>query len=156
MLVLMSFLIIVIFVPIVVLIIVDAGVVAISRTAIAQITFTTNIPSGVDPCLPGGSSWVWSLDYRTGGPIASSTTTYPAARSLGLALASRPVLVKLPTGKVKIEVNQTYALKDAAQALQFVRSKAAEWNIDKARIGASGGSAGACPDAVRSWADQPL
>lgn len=29
-------------------------------------------------------------------------------------------------------------------ALQFVRSKAAEWNIDKARIGASGGSAGAC------------
>jgi acetyl esterase/lipase len=28
--------------------------------------------------------------------------------------------------------------------LQFVRSKAAEWNIDKTRIGASGGSAGAC------------
>ena len=28
--------------------------------------------------------------------------------------------------------------------LQFVRSKAAEWNLDKARIGASGGSAGAC------------
>jgi acetyl esterase/lipase len=35
-------------------------------------------------------------------------------------------------------------LEDAARALQFVRSKAAEWNIDKARIGASGGSAGAC------------
>jgi acetyl esterase/lipase len=35
-------------------------------------------------------------------------------------------------------------LRDAARALQFVRSKAAEWNIDKARIGASGGSAGAC------------
>lgn len=35
-------------------------------------------------------------------------------------------------------------LMDAARALQFVRSKAAEWNIDKARIGASGGSAGAC------------
>jgi acetyl esterase/lipase len=35
-------------------------------------------------------------------------------------------------------------LTDAARALQFVRSKAAEWNIDKARIGASGGSAGAC------------
>jgi hypothetical protein len=28
--------------------------------------------------------------------------------------------------------------------LQFVRSKAAEWNIDKRRIGATGGSAGAC------------
>lgn len=35
-------------------------------------------------------------------------------------------------------------LHDAARALQFVRSKAAEWNIDKDRIGASGGSAGAC------------
>jgi acetyl esterase/lipase len=35
-------------------------------------------------------------------------------------------------------------LHDAARALQFVRSKASEWNIDKARIGASGGSAGAC------------
>lgn len=35
-------------------------------------------------------------------------------------------------------------LRDAARALQFVRSKAREWNIDKQRIGASGGSAGAC------------
>lgn len=35
-------------------------------------------------------------------------------------------------------------LHDAARALQFVRSKAAEWNIDKKRIGAAGGSAGAC------------
>lgn len=35
-------------------------------------------------------------------------------------------------------------LGDAARALQFVRSKAAEWNLDKRRIGATGGSAGAC------------
>ena len=35
-------------------------------------------------------------------------------------------------------------LHDAARALQFVRSKAKEWNIDKTRIGAAGGSAGAC------------
>jgi acetyl esterase/lipase len=35
-------------------------------------------------------------------------------------------------------------LHDAARALQFIRSKAGEWNIDKQRIGASGGSAGAC------------
>ncbi|HWA99207.1 MAG TPA: alpha/beta hydrolase [Pirellulales bacterium] len=37
-----------------------------------------------------------------------------------------------------------WPIHDAARALQFVRSKAAEWNIDKPRIGASGGSAGAC------------
>jgi acetyl esterase/lipase len=35
-------------------------------------------------------------------------------------------------------------LHDAARALQFVRTKAAEWNIDETRIGATGGSAGAC------------
>ncbi len=35
-------------------------------------------------------------------------------------------------------------LEDAARALQFLRSKASEWNIDKKRIGATGGSAGAC------------
>jgi len=35
-------------------------------------------------------------------------------------------------------------LHDAARALQFVRSKAAEWNLDKTQIGATGGSAGGC------------
>lgn len=35
-------------------------------------------------------------------------------------------------------------LYDAARALQFVRSNATEWNIDKELIAAAGGSAGAC------------
>ena len=33
---------------------------------------------------------------------------------------------------------------DAARAIQFIRSKAAEWNLDKGRIALTGGSAGAC------------
>ena len=37
-----------------------------------------------------------------------------------------------------------WPVRDAARALQFVRSKASEWNVDKKRIGATGGSAGAC------------
>lgn len=44
----------------------------------------------------------------------------------------------------KIEPPVKASLGDAARALQFVRSKAKEWNIDKKRIGATGGSAGAC------------
>jgi acetyl esterase/lipase len=36
------------------------------------------------------------------------------------------------------------AMDDAARALQFVRSKAGEWNLDKTRIAATGGSAGGC------------
>lgn len=35
-------------------------------------------------------------------------------------------------------------LGDAARALQFVRSKAKDWNLDKTRIVATGSSAGAC------------
>jgi len=34
-------------------------------------------------------------------------------------------------------------LRDSARAIQFMRSKASEWNIDKARVAAYGGSAGA-------------
>jgi alpha/beta hydrolase fold len=34
-------------------------------------------------------------------------------------------------------------LRDCARAIQFIRSKSNEWNIDKSRIGSFGGSAGA-------------
>jgi acetyl esterase/lipase len=46
--------------------------------------------------------------------------------------------------ELKIEPPVKAPLEDAARALQFIRSKASEWNIDKKRIGATGGSAGAC------------
>jgi acetyl esterase/lipase len=42
----------------------------------------------------------------------------------------------------KVEPPVKAPLGDAARALQFVRSKAGEWNLDKKRIGATGGSAG--------------
>jgi acetyl esterase/lipase len=44
----------------------------------------------------------------------------------------------------KVEPPVKGPLGDAARALQTIRSKAKEWNIDPARIGATGGSAGAC------------
>jgi acetyl esterase/lipase len=37
-----------------------------------------------------------------------------------------------------------WPLHDAARALQFARHRASEWNIDKTRIAATGGSAGGC------------
>jgi acetyl esterase/lipase len=42
----------------------------------------------------------------------------------------------------KVEPPVKAPLDDAARALQFTRSKAKEWNLDKTRIGATGGSAG--------------
>jgi acetyl esterase/lipase len=46
-----------------------------------------------------------------------------------------------------------WPMADAARALQFVRSKAAEWNLDPQRIGASGGSAGACSSLYLAFHD---
>jgi acetyl esterase/lipase len=43
-----------------------------------------------------------------------------------------------------VEPPVQWPIADAARALQFVRSKAAEWNLDKTRIGATGGSGGGC------------
>lgn len=77
-------------------------------------------------------------------------------RSSGLA-GLLPEMLKNGISVVSVEyrfINESTAdgvvppvkgpMSDAARALQFVRSKAAEWNIDKERVGASGGSAGAC------------
>ncbi|HEX7901532.1 MAG TPA: alpha/beta hydrolase [Planctomycetota bacterium] len=44
----------------------------------------------------------------------------------------------------KVEPPVKACVRDAARALQTIRSKAKEWNVDPARIGATGGSAGAC------------
>jgi acetyl esterase/lipase len=44
----------------------------------------------------------------------------------------------------KVEPPVKACLHDAARALQTIRSKADEWNIDPKRVGATGGSAGAC------------
>ena len=66
---------------------------------------------------------------------------------------SGPYLNLLKEGVSYVSINYRLArganklpcsLIDAARALQFVRSKAAEWNIDPDRIIATGGSAGGC------------
>jgi acetyl esterase/lipase len=71
--------------------------------------------TGLRECLAAGISVV-SINYRYTTQAAADNVEPP---------------VKAP-------------LTDAARALQFVRSKATEWNINKERIGACGGSAGAC------------
>jgi type IV pilus assembly protein PilY1 len=63
---------------------------------------TANTPSS-DACLPGGSSWLYVLDYTTGGALTTSTTGL-AGIKLGDALASRPVVILLPSGAIKVLV----------------------------------------------------
>lgn len=65
--------------------------------AVTSLVFTSIVPSKTDACNPGGSSWFYSLDYATGGASSTSTTV---GSFLGNALASRPILVKLPNGSI--------------------------------------------------------
>jgi acetyl esterase/lipase len=83
-----------------------------------------------------GGGWVTGDKARVG-----SLERYLAAGISVVTINYRFVTQAMQAG-VKPPVQ--WPLEDAARALQFVRSQAREWNIDPARIGATGGSAGAC------------
>jgi acetyl esterase/lipase len=55
--------------------------------------------------------------------------------------------------EAKVHPPVQWPLADAARAVQFVRSKAKEWNIDKAKVGATGGSAGGCSSLYLAFHD---
>jgi acetyl esterase/lipase len=75
-------------------------------------------------------------DFRTSPPGEFSQRTLERLLDAGISVAA---------------INHRYtrdtklpgAFDDSRRALQFLRSKATEWNIDKERVGASGASAGA-------------
>jgi type IV pilus assembly protein PilY1 len=60
--------------------------------------FTTNVPNST-ACTVGGYSYRYFLDYRTGGPVSTSSTGVASAK-LGNALATRPVYVRLPNNTI--------------------------------------------------------
>jgi acetyl esterase/lipase len=62
----------------------------------------------------------------------------------GISVASINYRYTTQAQEAGIKPPVKWPLEDAARALQFLRSKSGEWNIDKTRIGATGGSAGAC------------
>ncbi|MFZ5557661.1 MAG: pilus assembly protein [Pseudomonadota bacterium] len=69
------------------------------QLALGTLVFTSNIPDGLDACIPGGSSWAWTVNYETGSYV-DPANPQPVGISLGNTLASRAVVVKLPSGKV--------------------------------------------------------
>lgn len=83
-----------------------------------------------------GGGWVNGDKARVG-----SLERYLAAGISVVSINYRFVTHAIEAG-VKPPVQ--WPIEDAAHALQFVRSKAREWNFEKARVGATGGSAGAC------------
>jgi acetyl esterase/lipase len=62
----------------------------------------------------------------------------------GISVASINYRFTTQAQEAGIKPPVKWPLEDAARAVQFLRSKSREWNIDKSRVGATGGSAGAC------------
>lgn len=62
----------------------------------------------------------------------------------GISVASINYRFTTQAAEAGIKPPVKWPLEDAARAVQFLRSKASEWNIDKTRVAATGGSAGAC------------
>lgn len=67
------------------------------QLALGTLVFTTNVVKP-DACTVGGISYINFVDYRTGGTVTSSTGV--ASALLGNALATRPTIIRLPSGKV--------------------------------------------------------
>ena len=74
--------------------------------------------------------------FRAGDKHIGNAATINGYLAEGISLASINYRM-LPDHRFPVP------LYDSARALQFLRSKAAEWNIDKTRVGCTGGSAGA-------------
>lgn len=82
--------------------------------------------------------------WMGGGRLSGLTAMLPKLLDSGISVASVEYRF-IPEATADGEVPPVKGpLHDAARALQLIRSKADEWNIDKTRIAASGGSAGAC------------
>jgi len=66
--------------------------------ALGTLGFTTNVPN-ISACTAGGTSFRYLLDYKSGGPLSTSTTGVTGIQ-LGSALATRAVFVRLPNNTV--------------------------------------------------------
>lgn len=88
--------------------------------------------------IHGGS---WTGGSRTD---ARFCALLPHMLQAGISVASVEYRFIQETTADKVVPPVKGCLLDAARAVQFLRSKAGEWNIDKTRLAVSGGSAGAC------------
>lgn len=83
-----------------------------------------------------------------GGWVAGDKSSYrgivSACLKAGVSVVSINYRYVTQAVEKGVEPPVKWPIEDAVRALQFVRTKAKAWNIDKERIGATGGSAGGC------------
>ncbi len=85
-----------------------------------------------------GGGWV------NGDKGGIGSVNVPTLLKNGISVAAINYRFTTQAQEADIKPPVKWPLEDAARAIQFLRSKAGEWNIDKTKIGCTGGSAGAC------------
>jgi acetyl esterase/lipase len=95
-----------------------------------------------------GGGWVNGDKGRVG------TANLEQLLKAGISVASINYRFTTQADEAGVKPPVKWPLEDAARALQFLRSKAGEWNIDKTRVGATGGSAGACSSLWLAFHDE--
>jgi len=104
------------------------------------LTFWKTESATPTPCL----FFIHGGGWQNGNRMAGMANWVPAMHKHGISVVSieyRFIEEAIADG---VQPPVKACLHDAARALQFVRSKASEWNLDKQKIAAAGGSAGAC------------
>lgn len=82
--------------------------------------------------------------WQSGDRLKGLAEMLPSLLGAGVSVASVEYRLVADAVRGRVEPPVKAPMADAARALQLVRSRSADWFIDKARVAASGGSAGAC------------
>jgi len=82
--------------------------------------------------------------WKGGDKTGYGTTTIKPFLDEGISVAAINYRFIDQAMQQKVEPPVKAPLHDAARALQTLRAKAKEWNLDVKKVGATGGSAGAC------------
>jgi acetyl esterase/lipase len=98
---------------------------------------TTNGPAPVVVLIHGGA-------WKNGDKTYFDSAAIEPFLAAGVSVAAVNYRFISQAMEQKIEPPVKASVRDAARALQTIRSKAKEWNLDPRRIGAMGVSAGAC------------
>jgi acetyl esterase/lipase len=82
--------------------------------------------------------------WMNGDKTGYGTSAIQPYLDAGISVASLNYRFILQAMEQGVEPPVKACVHDAARALQTLRSRAKEWNLDPTRVGATGGSAGAC------------
>ncbi|MEO6809878.1 MAG: alpha/beta hydrolase [Isosphaeraceae bacterium] len=85
-----------------------------------------------------GGGWVGGDKHGLNGALLKTL------RTSGISVAAVNYRFVSQADQVRAMPPVRWPLEDAARAVQFLRSKAEDWNLDKTKVGATGSSAGAC------------